>query len=171
MKKPRKAYKPKPIHSGGGLVALAKLHLRAEDSAVLPVSKQQHLAVFHWRAYESMRVGAGDYDAWETCCSALNIGMALCEAGIGAECIDAMVAGQEALVRAKVRADRHSVHRLDGDGLREVREALLFHDAQLEHAQRQEVIAAINLVRQRVAEGDVFQILSVQPPPEGISHA
>lgn len=159
MKKPRnKKYTPRPALPGGGLVALARLHIRAEDRAALPADKQQHLSTFHWLAMESLLTGAGDFDSWECLCSALNIAMALCEAGIGAECIDDVVAGQEALVRSKVRADRHGVYRLDGDGIAQVSEALRTHDAQLEHAQRQEVIAAIQLVRQRVVDGNVFTV-------------
>lgn len=158
MKKPRKPYKPKQVHPGGGLVALAKLHHRAEDRVPLHDSQQRDLSYHHWAALENLRSGAGDYEAWECIVSALNIGMALCEGGIGPECIDEMVSAQEAAIRAKVRADRHGAHRLDGEGLRIITEALRTHDAQLELAQRKEVIAAIQLVRQRVAEGSVFTI-------------
>ena len=158
MKKPRKPYKPKQVHPGGGLVALAKLHHRAEDRVPLHDSQQRDLSYHHWAALENLRSGAGDYESWECIVSALNIGMALCEGGIGPECIDEMVSAQEAAIRAKVRADRHGAHRLDGEGLRIITEALRTHDAQLELAQRKEVIAAIQLVRQRVAEGNVFKI-------------
>lgn len=158
MKKPRKKYRPKPVLPGGGLVALAKLHHRAEDRIPLHNEQQRDLSYHHWAALENLRSGPGDYESWECIVSALNIGMALCEGGIGPECIDEMIEAQQAAIRAKVRANRHGAHRLDGDGMRIITEALRTHDAQLEVAQRQEVVAAIQLVRQRVAEGNVFKI-------------
>ncbi len=153
-----KKYRPKECSTGGGLTALAKLHFRAEDAAPLVKSAQRDLSYHHWAALENLRSGPGEYDAWECLVSALNIGMALCEGGIGPECIDEMIAGQEAAMRSKARADQGRQYRLDGDGIRQITEALRTHDVQLEHAQRKEVTAAIRLVRQRVAEGNVFQI-------------
>lgn len=158
MKKPRKKYRPKPVLPGGGLVALAKLHHRAEDRVPLHSEQQRDLSYHHWAALENLRSGPGDYEAWECIVSALNIGMALCEGGIGPECIDEMIEAQEAAIRAKVRANRHGVHRLDGDGMRIITEALRTHDAQLELAQRQEVVTAIRLIKQRLDEGQVFSI-------------
>ncbi len=158
MKKPRKKYRPKPVLPGGGLVALAKLHHRAEDRVPLHDSQQRDLSYHHWAALENLRSGPGDYESWECIVSALNIGMALCEGGIGPECIDEMIEAQEAAIRAKVRANRHGAHRLDGDGMRIITEALRTHDAQLEVAQRQEVVTAIRLIKQRLDEGQVFSI-------------
>lgn len=158
MKKPRKKYRPKPVLPGGGLVALAKLHHRAEDRVPLHSEQQRDLSYHHWAALENLRSGPGDYESWECIVSALNIGMALCEGGIGPECIDEMIEAQEAAIRAKVRANRHGAHRLDGDGMRIITEALRTHDAQLELAQRQEVVTAIRLIKQRLDEGQVFSI-------------
>lgn len=158
MKKPRKKYRPKPVLPGGGLVALAKLHHRAEDRIPLHNEQQRDLSYHHWAALENLRSGPGDYESWECIVSALNIGMALCEGGIGPECINEMIEAQEAAIRAKVRANRHGAHRLDGDGMRIITEALRTHDAQLEVAQRQEVVTAIRLIKQRLDEGQVFTI-------------
>lgn len=158
MKKPRKKYWPKPVLPGGGLVALAKLHHRAEDRVPLHSEQQRDLSYHHWAALENLRSGPGDYESWECIVSALNIGMALCEGGIGPECIDEMTEAQQAAIRAKVRANRHGAHRLDGDGMRIITEALRTHDAQLEVAQRQEVVTAIRLIKQRLDEGQVFTI-------------
>lgn len=159
MKKKRnKQYRPKECSTGGGLVALAKLHFRAEDAAPIVKSAQRDLSYSYWAALENLRSGPADYDAWECLVSTLNIGMALCEGGIGPEYVDEMVVAQEAAVRAKVRADEGKSYRLDGDGIAIITEALRTHDVQLEHAQRKEVTAAIRLVRQRVADGNVFKI-------------
>lgn len=158
MKKPRKPYKPKQVHPGGGLVALARIGARGEASSPLRADQQTDLGAAYWLSIDNLLFGSADEEHWSCVACALNIGLALSETIIGQEHEQDFVKALEGLFRAKVRSQRVGNFRLDGEAMRDVKYALEVHDEQVKLVTRSELVTAIELVRKRVADGNVFTI-------------
>jgi len=157
-KKPRnKKYRPRAVSTAGGLTVVAAAYARGEDAAPLTGTQLQDLGLAYWLSLEQLRVGDASEEAWCCIVTALNIGMALAEGGVGAEHEQAFNDALAGAFRAKTRSAKTGNFRLDGDAMRDIEVALAIHDAQMEAANRSEVIAAMNLVRQRVEEGNVYE--------------
>ncbi|MEH6434314.1 hypothetical protein [Massilia sp. DD77] len=158
MKKPRnKKYRPRPVSNGGGLTVIAKCHARGQDAAPLNDGQLQDLGLAYWLSLEQLRTGDASEEAWSCVVTALNIGLAMAESDIGAEHEDAFARALDGAFRAKTRSAKSGNFRLDGEALRDIEAALTVHDSQMEVATRAEVVAAMNLVRQRVDDGHVYK--------------
>lgn len=86
------------------------------------------------------------------------MGLVLAEKVFGGQGEQEMVAALDGLFKAKLCGDKAGVYRLDGEGIHAVREALEWHDQQLQLAHRREIVDAIATVRQRVAAGNVYSV-------------
>lgn len=158
MKKPRnKKYRPRPVSNGGGLTVIAKCHARGQDAMPLTGGQLQDLGLAYWLSLEQLRTGDANEEAWSCVVTALNIGLALVETDVGAEHEPAFNLALEGAFRAKTRSATSDNFRLDGDAMRDIEAALTIHDSQMEVATRAEVTAAMNLVRRRVDEGNVYR--------------
>jgi hypothetical protein len=158
MKKPRnKKYRPRPVGAGGGLSVAAKCYARGEDAAPLRDGQLQDLGLAYWLNLEQLRSGAAAEEAWSVVVTALNIGMALVEAGFGADHEQTFNDALAGAFRAKARSARTNNFRLDGDAMRDIQAALAVHDQQMEIASRAQIVEAMNLVRRRVDEGHVYK--------------
>jgi hypothetical protein len=158
MKKRRdKKYRPRHADAAGGLTAIAKCYARGENAAPLHDGQLQDLGLAYWLSLEQLRTGEAHEEAWSVIVTALNIGMALTETGIGAEHEQVFNDALAGAFRAKTRSARTNSFRLDGDAMRDIEAALTIHDAQMEAASRAEILAAMRLVRQRVDEGHVYK--------------
>ena len=158
MKKPRnKKYRPRPMSLDGGLVAVAKCYARGQDAAPLNGGQLSDLGLAYWLNLEQLRTGEASEEAWSVVVTALNIGLALTETGIGAEHEQAMNAALEGAFRAKVRSAKSGNFRLDGDAMRDIEAALAIHDGQMEIASRAEITAAMRLVSLRIDEGHAYR--------------
>lgn len=158
MKKPRnKKYRPRPVGCAGGLSAVAKVYARGEDAAPLTGTQLQDLGLAYWLNLEQLRSGAATEEAWSVVVTALNIGMALAENGVGADHEQTFTEALAGAFRAKTRSTRTKNFRLDGDAMRDIQAALAVHDQQMEIASRAQVVDAMNLVRRRVDEGHVYK--------------
>lgn len=155
MKKRSKKYRPKPIAQEGGLLALNRIQARGENASPLADDQLTDIGTGYWLALTNLTTGSGSEASWCTLVCALNIGMVLCEMGIGKEYEDAFVAALDGAFRAKQR--NSGSFRLDGDGLQAVRQALAVHDSQLEVASRSEIVQAMRTVRERIDAGNVYQ--------------
>jgi hypothetical protein len=158
MKKQRnKKYRPRPVSLGGGLSVVAKCYARGQDAAPLNDGQLQDLGLAYWLSLEQLRAGEATEEAWSVVVTALNIGLALVETGVGAEHEQTFNDALAGAFRAKTRSERTKNFRLDGDAMRDITAALTIHDAQMEAASRAEVVVAMNLVRRRVDEGHVYK--------------
>jgi hypothetical protein len=158
QKKPRnKAYRPKPVAQHGGLVAIAMCHARGENASTLQPDQVTDLGVAYWLSFENLRTGDANEEAWSCVACALNVGLVLCEKGIGAEYEQTLVTALDATFRAKIRSTKVGNFRLDGEGLRDIETALLVHDQQMSIAKRWEVTAAMQVIYKRLAEGNVYR--------------
>jgi hypothetical protein len=158
MKKARtKKYRPRPIALAGGLTVVAKCHARGQDAAPLSDGQLQDLGLAYWLNLEQLASGDANEEAWSVVVTALNIGLALVEAGIGAEHEQTFNRALDGAFRAKTRSTRTGSYRLDGGALTEIKAALAVHDGQMDIASRTEVVAAMTLVRRRIDEGYVYK--------------
>jgi hypothetical protein len=158
MNKPKrsKKYVPRPI-AAGGLTVFAKCHLRGQEAVPLTDSQLTDLGVAYWLSMEQLRNGAATEEAWSCVVCALNIGMALCEAGIGDEYEKMFALALDGAFRAKVRSAKTGTFRLDGDAIRAITFCLEVHDVQLEQATRAQVTEAMRTVHRRIEDGNVYR--------------
>lgn len=152
-----KKYKPKPIHSHGGLVAVANAMARGEAASCLRPDQQTDLGAAYWLSIDNLAIGSADEEHWSCVVCATNIGMALSETIIGAEYEPDFVRALDGLFRAKVRSKKSGNFRLDGEALRDVKYVMEIHDEQLRHVSKRELVTAMELVRQRINDGNVYQ--------------
>lgn len=161
MPKPKparnKKYVPRPVTQHGGLIAVARVHARAAEAAPLRDAQLTDLGVAYWVSLENLRTGAASEDAWSCVVCALNIGMVLCEQGVGAEHERAFVDALDGAFRAKVRSARAGTFRLDGEAMRDIEAAFHLHDAQMQLATRAEVTLAMRTVHERIDRGNVYR--------------
>jgi hypothetical protein len=155
--KRNKKYRPRPVGCAGGLSAVAKCYARGEDAAPLTGTQLQDLGLAYWLNLEQLRSGAATEEAWSVVVTALNIGMALAENGVGAHHEQTFTEALAGAFRAKTRSARTNNFRLDGDAMRDIQAALAVHDQQMEIASRAQIIDSMNLVRRRVDEGHVYR--------------
>lgn len=157
-KKPRnKSYRPRPVAQHGGLSAIAMCHARGENASTLKPDQVTDLGVAYWLSFENLRSGDATEEAWSCIACALNVGLVLCEKGIGAEYEQQLVTALDGAFRAKIRSAKSGNFRLDGEALRDIETALQVHDQQMQIAKRWEVTAAMNTIYKRLAEGNVYR--------------
>lgn len=157
-KKPcAKQYRPRPVSPIGGMGAIVGMHLAAEDNRPIIEADATDLATAYWLSLQIMVSGESREEDWSVVVCSLNVGLILCERGIGAEYEPKFVAALEGAFRARLRAERTDSWRFDGDALAAIREALAIHDEQIKITTKEEMRAALLEVRLRVAEGNVYQ--------------
>jgi hypothetical protein len=157
-KKPRaKKYHPKPVARHGGLVAIAMCHARGENASTLRPEQTTDLGIAYWLSFENLRSGDANEECWCCVVCSLNVGVVLCEAGIGAEHEQLLATALEGAFRAKMRSARAGNFRLDGEALRDIETALQVHDQQMAIAKRWEVTKALGTVNARIAAGNVYR--------------
>ncbi len=152
-----KKYSPKPITQHGGLIAVARIHARAEEIVPLRDEQLTDLGMAYWLSLEQLRTGAASEEAWSCVVCALNVGTVLCELGIGEEHELAFVAALDGAFRAKIRSAKSGTFRLDGDAMRDIEAAFALHDEQMKLATRAEVTQAMNTVHARIESGNVYR--------------
>jgi len=158
MKKARnKKYRPRPVGIAGGLSVIGKCHERGQDAAPLNDGQLQDLGLAYWLNLEQLRSGAATEEAWSVVVTALNIGMALVESGVGADHEQTFNDALAGAFRAKGRSVNARSFRLDGDAMRDIQAALAVHDRQMEIASRAQIVEAMSLVRRRIDEGHVYK--------------
>lgn len=156
-KRRNKVYRPRAANPAGGLVALLAISDRGELASPLQESQLTDLGLAYWLSFENLCTGDATEEHWSCVVCALNVAMALCEAGIGGEEEDDLRLALDGAFRAKIRSARTGNFRLDGDAMRDITAALHTHDEQMKLATRAEVTTALQLVHRRVQEGNVYR--------------
>lgn len=158
MKKRTKAYRPKPIKPLAAFKLFAVKHIQEEDKQPLNDDQVTDLAIAYRLALADMLGGRASEDKWSVVVCSLNIGMILCERGIGREFESKFIEALDGAFRAKVRADISKHWGFDGPAIQAIRMAFEVHDVQIEHATKEEMRAALIEVRRRIDEGVVYEV-------------
>lgn len=121
----------------------------------MPLAEDQHrdICIAYRASLQALLRGHGTEQAWSTLACSFNIALILAEQGIAAAAIPTIKLAQEALLRARERAQRTGKWAFEGEGIRVVLAAANIHDEQLEMATRGQIIAALNEVHRRVEVG------------------
>jgi hypothetical protein len=67
-----------------------------------------------------------------------------------------IVEALDGMFKAKLRGDSTGKFRLDGDGIQAVKLGLTYHDEQMRLAHRKEILNAMETVKRRVADGNIY---------------
>lgn len=160
MSKPKskrtKKYVPKYTSPAGGLSAILRIDARGINASSLNDDQRSDLGAGYWLAFTNLTQGNASEESWECVVCACNIGMALSETVFDHQGEEEIVSALDGLFRAKLRSERTGNYRLDGDAIQAVRAGLEIHDQQMQLAQRREIVAAMAVVRARIAEGNVY---------------
>jgi hypothetical protein len=141
-KRPRKAYRPKPINPSALVDALA-------SRQPMERGKQQDVSIVAHQAMRALVSGEGTEFDVEHLAVATNLSMLLTELGVGREYLAVAIAGQEAVVRCRARAERTGKWGLDGPAIAAIDLALELHDQQVEIATQAQMSAAIREMHRR----------------------
>jgi hypothetical protein len=158
-KKPRKKSRParhEPIIAWH-MTQVAQ-QIRAEDRQPLIDEDATDLALAYHLAMDAMIKGDSREEDWSIVACSLNIGLILCERGIGSEYESLFVNALEGAFRARLRGERTNTWRFDGDALGAIQAALAIHDEQIKVATKEDVRATLNEVHRRMTAGNVYQV-------------
>ena len=127
------------------------------DAAPMSLVQCLDLALFAHTAVQALQTGqATDVDA-NNLAMISNIAMLLAECGYGADALDDIVAGQNAVRAVLARQDRTGRTGCSGLELQAIREMVDLHDQQLHLGPTQrEMSAVIAEMRRRMADGEVM---------------
>lgn len=112
----------------------------------------QSMTAYYRLAYENALRGSASEETWGCLALGSNMALILAEKGIGAEWIEKIQEGQEALMRANARGEQIGSWRMDGMGAKVLGEVLDILDGQLEVATRGEIIEARDIILKRMAD-------------------
>lgn len=157
-KKRTKKYHAKPISLIGGLSRFAAAHARYEDNQPISADQNGDIALNYWLSFQELTKGSASESAWSAVVCSLNVGMVLCEFGIGSEYIENFNLALEGAFRAKIRSEKSGNFRLNGDGISRITLALQIHEEQMRIANKSEITKALNTVQERIDAGNVFKI-------------
>jgi hypothetical protein len=131
---------------------------RALNRAPIEQAEQIDLALAARAAFDEIVHGRGLDDHVDTIACVANVSLVLAERGFGPECEPKIIEAREAVMRIKARQQRGQRIGLDGPGAQALRDLMDTHEAQIEHAGRAELAAALIEVRQRAAQGHVMRV-------------
>lgn len=138
-------------------------HARASRSEVsLQRAEVADLAIAYHGAMRALSTGSATDDDVEMLALACNVALLLCEAGLGADCIEHVRLAQDAVVTIKARKDRcgpRYVH--TALEMQRLNALLELHDAQLEHPECTEglMVRVLDEIKKRIANGDVLEVV------------
>lgn len=137
---PRRRYAPKRVDSDP--VGLAMAH-----AALLQPQQQADLINPLRAAFEALRRGQGNQNAWCAMADAMNIAEALADLGIANDHAELIQRAQAALAALHQRHQTNRSWTLRAAELDALRDASEIHEIQIEHATQGEVANAIATVR------------------------
>lgn len=129
------------------------------DNAVerpLMASQQTDIATTYWLSFHNLVAGQSCEEHWVNVIFSLNLGMILCERGIGAEYELLFIHALDGAFVAQQRNKRHGVWRFDGMSIVNIRAALEVHDEQLKIATIEDMKDAIAEMHRRIAKGHTY---------------
>lgn len=112
--------------------------------------QQRDIGIAYRASLQAMLRGHGSEQAWSTLACTLNVALVLCENNLMPGAMNTIKFAQQALLRARARAQRTNKWAFDGEGIRVIQIALTAHDAQISAATRGQIIHALEEVYRRV---------------------
>lgn len=149
------ATRPRPTSALREVAAELK---RVNDNPGLPMDQRARLELEGdaWLCMTTMLAGHGNEETWGVIVKNLNVAMILTELGYGEELYDLLKDAMAGAFRAQIRAKRTGRWGFDGPAAATIREALQYHQVQLQAASKAHVLEALQTMHQRLADGDVY---------------
>lgn len=159
MKQHPKPKKPRTRrYTPGGALQRVRRAKALQRARMVPLGEQaQTIGIATRMAMKDMEQGRGSEQVWAVVTLTLNYTLALAEMGFGDDRIDAIVPALDGAFRAKLRAAKTGKWGFDGPAIQAINHALDIHDAQLELATGEEVMAARQLVHASMKKGVVYK--------------
>jgi hypothetical protein len=124
------------------------------QAMVTPQQGLDSLRLVELSALESITHGRAKWTDVQKLADAVNIGMTLCEFGVGkAEAGPALIAAEMAIIQCAARLERTGKIGLNGEELQAVREMLEYAHLQRASVSRKTLIKAVDLTTQRIRQG------------------
>lgn len=152
MSRKRSSYRPGRVDPMAAARAITAVRPMSND-------KQLDLALSYRTAFEALRTGGACENDLHTLAAAVNIGLILCENGVGEDYIDVAKDAQQAMMRVLGRAQATGRFGLDGPAIGELALFCDLHDQQLQIATQGLVSAVVAEVRRRVVAGQTFEVM------------
>lgn len=159
MKKKRdKKYRGPKFFPGtiGAGVVLNRIGARFENNNPLRDDQQTDLGNGYLLAMTNLTQGTASRESWECVVCALNCALCLAETVFDHQHEDDIVRALDGAFRANIRFRKTNNFRLDGEAMHDIQFALAIHGEQLKLAHRNEIVAALNTVRDRIDAGHVY---------------
>lgn len=131
---------------------------RVDGNMGLPMDRRRRLELEGdaWLCMTTMLAGHGNEETWGVIVKNLNVAMILTELGYGEELLPLVKDAMAGAFRAQLRAKRTGRWGFDGPAAAAIREALQYHQVQLQAASKAHVFEALQIMNQRLAEGNVY---------------
>jgi hypothetical protein len=131
---------------------------RVNNNPNLPMDRRARLELEGdaWLCMTTMLAGHGNEETWGVIVKNLNVAMILTELGYGEELYDLLKDAMAGAFRAQIRAKRSGRWGFDGPAAASIREALEYHQVQLQAASKAHVYEALQIMNQRLADGNVY---------------
>ncbi|MGL4233467.1 MAG: hypothetical protein ACRCWJ_19030 [Casimicrobium sp.] len=157
-KRPRKPRNVRKTH--GDTRAITRL---LGSTEALPLENAIDVAIFARNSLEALRTGRCDDDHFGALANVTNIGMLLAERGIGEEALPAFKAAQYALLTLRQRFETRGRYVATASELATLREAIDYHELQVQHSTIAEVRDAIITMNERLQAKQIMTIADVLP--------
>lgn len=144
-RKPRKAYRPRPLDCDPVETAIAR-------ACLMPPKQRGTLAQHVQAAFDAFRTGHGTLELWRVLADHLNVAEALSELSIVNDQADAFTAAQQALAAVHARREAGRSWTLYPAEITTLDDAVWLHTVQLQHATQGEMQRAIDAAARRTAQ-------------------
>lgn len=114
--------------------------------------EQSNVLISYWQAIEAMTGGYAVSSHFDALVYALNLGVLLSGDDVGMADIELLADAMEGIRRTKDRFMKTDKFGLDGESLKAVRAAYVFHEAQIRSVTRGAWAAAIDEMHRRIAD-------------------
>lgn len=153
MKK-RSKYRARPVDPAAWQRAIA-LQQPIEQDSLQTLGFGVHMAI------ERLRTGCPVEDDFYALAVAANVSLILCERDVGPEHIDAIKAGQDALMGMLHRHRRTGRWGFSGPEMQAINVMVAIHEAQIASVPRVTCRDALYEARRRAERGEVLEVISV----------
>lgn len=160
-KKPRRKYQRKRMPAFAGLDMLNRAHIveSVREKYHVPLSEedQRDVNIACGLSIDAIVMGKGTHEHMNCLALMCNTSLVLTEYGFGKQYEKNLIAALDALFRMQLRFKRSGVWEFDEIGREAMRTAYDVHVAQVQVAGQGDLMAAGNVVNQRVKEGNVYR--------------
>jgi hypothetical protein len=169
-KKPKRAYRPKPVGVMAALTVLQQKHredhIARNYFVAMPANEQRDEATLYSAAIAMLSHGMGTVEHARRVATMCNTALMLCEKGFGAEYEDACVEALDGVFRMDVRHRVSGQWQFDEPALHAVTRAYEVFCGQMKVAGQGHYFDATREVMRREGEGNYYRAVRIQPATE-----